>query len=36
MNTLYLKKNQGPKELADYLHELDQDDEKYNQYFQVV
>ncbi len=23
----------GPKELADYLHKLDQDDDLYNQYF---
>ena len=25
----------GPSELAQYLHQLDQDDEKYNQYFQA-
>ena len=25
----------GPEELAKYLHQLDQDDEKYNQYFQA-
>ena len=25
----------GPRELAEYLLELDKDDEKYNQYFQV-
>ena len=25
----------GPSELAKYLHQLDQDDEKYNQYFQA-
>ena len=23
----------GPKELADYLHKLDQDDQEYNEYF---
>ena len=25
----------GPRELAEYLHTLDRDDDKYNQYFQV-
>ena len=25
----------GPRELAEYLHTLDRDDNKYNQYFQV-
>ena len=26
----------GPRELAEYLHTLDRDDNKYNQYFQVA
>ena len=26
----------GPKELAAYLHELDKDDDKYNEYFKVI
>ena len=32
---IHVDEFKGPKELAEYLHELDQDDDKYNQYFQV-
>jgi len=31
---IHVDEFKGPKELAEYLHELDQDDDKYNQYFQ--
>ena len=32
---IHVDEFKGPKELAMYLLELDKDDEKYNQYFQV-
>ena len=32
---IHVEEFSGPEELAKYLHQLDQDDEKYNQYFQV-
>ena len=32
---IHVDQFKGPKELAEYLHELDTDDEKYNQYFRV-
>lgn len=32
---IHVNQFKGPKELAEYLHELDQNDEKYNEYFQV-
>ena len=32
---IHVNQFKGPKELAEYLHQLDQDDEKYNEYFQV-
>ena len=33
---IHVEQFKGPKELAEYLLELDKDDKKYNQYFQVV
>ena len=33
---IHVEQFKGPKELAEYLLELDKDDNKYNQYFQVV
>ena len=33
---IHVDEFKGPKELADYLHQLDKDDEKYNEYFQVM
>ena len=33
---IHVDKFKGPKELAEYLLELDKDDKKYNQYFQVL
>lgn len=32
---IHVDQFKGPEELAEYLHELDKDDVKYNQYFQV-
>ena len=32
---IHVNQFKGPKELEAYLHELDQNDEKYNSYFQV-
>ena len=32
---IHVEEFSGPEELAKYLHQLDQDDEKYNQYFQA-
>ena len=32
---IHVNQFKGPKELAEYLHQLDQNDEKYNEYFQV-
>ena len=32
---LHVDQFKGPRELAEYLIELDGDDEKYNEYFQV-
>ena len=32
---IHVNQFKGPKELAEYLHELDQNDDKYNSYFQV-
>ena len=33
---IHVDEFRGPKELAEYLHQLDKDDEKYNEYFQVI
>ena len=33
---IHVDQFKGPKELAEYLLELDKDDKKYNQYFQVL
>ena len=33
---IHVDEFKGPKELAEYLHQLDKDDEKYNEYFQVI
>ena len=33
---IHVEQFKGPKELAEYLLELDKDDNEYNQYFQVV
>ena len=33
---IHVDEFKGPKELAEYLHQLDKDDEKYNEYFQVM
>ena len=32
---IHVDQFEGPRELAEYLYELDSDDVKYNQYFQV-
>jgi hypothetical protein len=32
---LHVDQFEGPKQLAEYLHQLDKDDDKYNEYFQV-
>ena len=32
---IHVDQFRGPRQLAEYLLELDRDDEKYNQYFQV-
>ena len=32
---IHMDQFKGPRELAEYLIELDRDDQKYNQYFQV-
>ena len=32
---IHVDQFKGPRELAEYLVELDRDDQKYNQYFQV-
>lgn len=32
---IHVNQFKGPKELAEYLHVLDQDDKQYNEYFKV-
>ena len=32
---IHVNQFKGPKELAEYLHILDQDDQQYNEYFKV-
>ena len=33
---IHVDQFKGPRQLAEYLIELDEDDEKYNEYFQVI